>query len=146
MCLKIYAAPPILLLAWHWLQNIIYEGIRVQFDSQCHTEGRIDGALLANSSLGITTTKILRHVFPWYSLIALDVWQAVRMYGEIVWGSLMLIGLGASHLLLPGRGWVEILQCFDHFPTLSLKVSVTPWNSRKTFTAPLPYGWHQKLR
>ena len=48
-CLKIFVtvipkerlvggAPPILLLVWHRLQNIMSEGSRVQFYSRCHTK------------------------------------------------------------------------------------------------------------
>ena len=58
MCLKIFViviakeglagwTPRILLLVWHWLQNIICEGRKVQFYSRCHTQSRIVGALAA---------------------------------------------------------------------------------------------------
>ena len=59
-------APSIFLLLWHQLQNIIYEGSNVKFYSRRHTQRRIGGALPAHPSLGMTTTKILRHVFPWH--------------------------------------------------------------------------------
>ncbi len=58
-------APPNLLVC-HWLQNIICEGSRVQFYGRCHTQRRIGGALPAIPSLGMTTTKILGHIFPWH--------------------------------------------------------------------------------
>ncbi len=62
MCLK---APSILLWVWHWLQNIIYEGSRVIFYSQCHTQKGLAGPQPAHPSLGMTTTKTLRSVFSW---------------------------------------------------------------------------------
>ena len=46
--------PPILLLIWHLLYNIICEGCRSQFYSQCHTKGRIRGAPPTNPSFGMT--------------------------------------------------------------------------------------------
>ncbi len=64
-------ARPILLLVWkHRLENIICKDSRVQLYSQCHTQRRIDGALPANPSLGMTKTKILRHIFQWQSSIS----------------------------------------------------------------------------
>ena len=48
------------------LRNIICEGSRVQFHSWCHTQRTI-GRAPANPSLGMATTKILRHIFSWHS-------------------------------------------------------------------------------
>ncbi len=48
----------------HRLQNIIYEGSKVIFYSQCHTQRGIGGA--PNPSLGMTMTKILRYIFSWH--------------------------------------------------------------------------------
>ncbi len=67
--------PPILLWVWHWLQNIIGAGCRIWFYSHCHTQGRIGRALPANLSLGMTTTKILRHIFPWHSSLEHCFWR-----------------------------------------------------------------------
>ena len=60
-------AQPILILVWHRLQNIIYEGSSIQFYSWCCTQRRIGGCPPANPSLGTTTTKIVRHIFSWHS-------------------------------------------------------------------------------
>ena len=49
------------------LQYIICGGSRVQFYSRCYIQRRIGWASSANLSLGMTMTKILRHIFPWHS-------------------------------------------------------------------------------
>ena len=74
MCHKIFVVvipkeglASILLLVWHWPQNIICEGSRVQFYSRCHIQRR-NGAP-CQSFFGYDNDKNLKAYFPMTQLV-----------------------------------------------------------------------------
>ncbi len=124
-------APPILLLIWHQLYNIICEYCRLQMYCQCHTKGRIDGVPSANPSFGMITIfkdTFLQHMphILWQDSITLIPWcdWCLDIVCSFIWNSVSYTVLKKRNFPPRNRpnnfslsmwdNWYQEVLDFDH--------------------------------